>query len=237
MRTVSEVQPAAPPAQAANRHLGTNKPHFGTNTMHSGTHKINFGTSPVTKVGRLAICETSTSSNIATNFPASQDALSVLSTTSDEVSSSESTLQQFEEVLQLALGSPSSKIPLGAIYPEFASCDSMSAVIQLSSELAPCSFDIVKARAAHKMDPKSLNSGILQNDLLYAQTYGLRKLLTTRFHEAENITLQPAIVSSDFKSVITFKNLHAVAYVCTYHTVLTSVVSSDVQSLNISLSR
>jgi hypothetical protein len=46
---------------------------------------------------------------------------------------------------------------------------------------------------------------------LYAQTYGLRSLLTHRFHDAENITLQPAIVSSDFRSIVTFKNLHAIA--------------------------
>jgi hypothetical protein len=87
----------------------------------------------------------------------------------------------------------------------------MAAVVQLSSELAPSSFDIVKARAAHNLDPKSLDSGILQSDLLFARTYGLRTLLTTRFHAAENITLQPSIVSSDFQHVITFKNLQTIA--------------------------
>jgi hypothetical protein len=78
------------------------------------------------------------------------------------------------------------------------------------SELAPCSFDIVKAQAERKLDPKSLNSGILLADLTYAVTYGLKSLLTTRFRDAERITLQPAIVSSDFQSVFTFQSLQSV---------------------------
>jgi hypothetical protein len=118
---------------------------------------------------------------------------------------------QFGDAVQSNIDPSSSSIPLGTVYPEFVSCKSMAEVIQLSSELAPCSFDIDKARTAHKLNPKSLNSEILEADLLYAQTFGLQSLLTTRFRDAERLTLQPAIVSSDFKSVITFKNLHAVA--------------------------
>jgi hypothetical protein len=121
-----------------------------------------------------------------------------------------SVFHQFHNDIQSNIGS-STLVPLGTIYPEFSSCSSMSAVIQLSSEIAPCSFDIVKAKAAHKLDPKTLRSDILQADLLFAQTYGLRLLLTTRFTDAERVTLQPAIVSSDFQSVITFKHLHSVA--------------------------
>jgi hypothetical protein len=118
---------------------------------------------------------------------------------------------QFGTALHSNIGSSSSSMSLRTIYPEFGDCQSMADVVHLSAELAPCSFDIVKAQAAHRLDPKSLNSDILQADLLYAQTYGLQSLLTTRFHDAERITLQPAIVSSDFKSVFTFRNLHSVA--------------------------
>jgi hypothetical protein len=167
----------------------------------------------------VARAKTLTSSKFSTTFDASSCSLSkaFLASSPSGVSSSvpqnslvSNILPQFEADLRSNIGS-STSMPLGTIYPEFSSCTSMAAVVQLSTELAPCSFDIVKAQAAHKLDPKSLNPAILQADLHYAQTYGLQSLLTTRFQQAEKITLQPAIVSSDFQSVITFKNLHSVA--------------------------
>jgi hypothetical protein len=152
---------------------------------------------------------------IATHCSLSVQPLSGLSVPILQGTAQDSTIAdvftQYGEAIQSNIGSFSSSISLGTIYPEFESCKSMTAVIQLSSELAPCSFDIDKAQAAHRLDPKSLNSDILEADLLYAKTYGLQSLLTTRFKDAEKITLQPAIVSSDFQSVITFKNLQAVA--------------------------
>lgn len=87
----------------------------------------------------------------------------------------------------------------------------MADVIRLSTELVPCCFDIVKARNAHKAGPKSLETHILEADVLYAQQYGLRALLTARFDAAEKVTLQPTSVKQRFQSVSSFKKLQSVA--------------------------
>jgi hypothetical protein len=122
-----------------------------------------------------------------------------------------------------------SPFELGALYPQFSDCFSMHDVIRLSSEIAPCSFDIVKARAAHHRNPKVLDSTILDADLHHAMHHGLYSLLTTRFTSAERITLQPAIVTSDFQSVITFDNLLRVAV----HGVSTETHSSFIPNFGI----
>jgi hypothetical protein len=180
-----------------------------------------------------------TSSNLSLTPTASYESLSVQplsapsvpvvlnSVSQDSATADAST--QFEKAIQSNIDSSSPSISLGTVYPEFKSCNSMAEVIQLSSELAPCSFDITKAQAAHKLDPKSLNADFLEADLLYAQTYGLQALLTSRFRDAEKITLQPAIISSDFMSVITFKNLQTVAV----NGVVTETHSSFIPNLGV----
>lgn len=118
---------------------------------------------------------------------------------------------QFHQAFQQEIGFPSQQLPLAQLYPEFASCESMTDVIDLSERIAPCSFDIKKAREKHNLNPQTLDPIRLQNDLAYVNKYGLRSLLTSRFESAKSITLQPDVIDKDFRSVSCFQQLRSVA--------------------------
>ena len=74
-------------------------------------------------------------------------------------------LQQFSNTLTIYCDN-TEPIPLSMVYPEFSQCISMEEVISTSTILAPCKFDIKKARAAHRLAPGDLDSNILAADLV-----------------------------------------------------------------------
>lgn len=77
--------------------------------------------------------------------------------------------------------------------------------------MAPCKFDIVKAREAHRMDPHCLDVKRLLRDKMFARTYGLHAILQQRFHDAIKTTLQPEVIRENFQSVSTYDELITIA--------------------------
>lgn len=118
---------------------------------------------------------------------------------------------QFQQAIRDDIGSSQHNFSLATLYPEFASCQSMTDVIALSATIAPCSFNIHKARIKHNSNPQTLNPQRLQKDLDYVNQHGLRSLLTSRFESAKSITLQPDVIEKDFQGVSCFQQLRTVA--------------------------
>ena len=121
-----------------------------------------------------------------------------------------SILQQFSLLLASHCGD-NNKIPLTMTYPEFADCKSMENVISAAIAMAPCKFNITKARAAHQLDPKCLNANIIISDSKFATEHGLRALLERKFISAEATALQSDVINKQFQSVSSFFHLQSIA--------------------------
>ena len=126
------------------------------------------------------------------------------------ISPKTTTLEQFQGNVSDQFDAKSS-VPLSALYPEFSNCKSMEDVIKTAIQLAPCSFNINDARQEHKLDPKSLDSTILDNDLKYAQKHGLYATLQRSFERAASSTLQLPVIQKDFTMVSSAHHLLNIA--------------------------
>jgi hypothetical protein len=99
-------------------------------------------------------------------------------------------------------------IPLSPFYPQFQSYQSMADVISLSCKLAPSTFDLSKAYAAHLTNLLVLDPHLLHLHTQKVSAIGLRSFLHSAAQAVLPIALQPSVAVSEFSSVLTFQCLH-----------------------------
>lgn len=122
----------------------------------------------------------------------------------------DSVLEHFASTLEIHCGD-SQSIPLSSLYSQFRDYVSLSEVIQLSCQLAPCGFDMAEALEAHAADPLVLDPDIIAGHIKQVSELGLRSFLELASDAVLPLTLQPDIVSRDFSSASTFPTLSKIA--------------------------
>jgi hypothetical protein len=87
----------------------------------------------------------------------------------------------------------------------------MEEVIVLSAQFAQCEFDMLQALEAHHKAPLALNPAIIADHVAQVSSVGLYAFLQRASKAVSHMTLQPAVVATEFASVSSFRHLSRIA--------------------------
>jgi hypothetical protein len=116
----------------------------------------------------------------------------------------------FEESLQINCGD-SDFVSLASLYPQFSECSTIEDVIVLSAQFSKCEFDMLQALEAHREAPLALDPAIIAKHVAQVSSVGLYAFLQQASEAVSPMTLQPAVVATEFTSVSTFQHLSRIA--------------------------